>query len=464
MSGRDQTLPIAVVGAGFSGTMAAIHLLRMTDRRPILLYDRSSSFAKGIAYSTTEPTHLLNVRSANMSAYPDDPEHFSRWIDANHGDDDEVARTPVGIFVSRKLYGRYLTQILHDVIKQKDGAVRLRLVPDEIVDLAPMQDGYRLKLAGGLTQEVAGIVLAVGNLLREASDDLVISNPWSSGFWNRLTSSSPVIVMGTGLTMVDVAMQLKANRFSGPIIAISRRGLLPQTHALTSPWPRPSLDEAGKTSSVVSLLHCLRQEERAAREKGLAWQSVVDSIRPVTTALWQSLSIVEQQRFLRHARPWWDVHRHRMAPPVAKAVHDMLAGGYLDVRPGRIVSLQPMNHHIAVEYRPRGKVQVERIIAQRVIDATGAIGASEAQDPLLKSLIDQGLARLDQHSMGLEVTENLETIDRQGQIAPGLWALGPIVRGVFWECTSVPDIRSQAVKVATRIAATMADAKVRASS
>src|SRR3954469_12254783 len=140
MSELDGALrPIAVIGAGFSGTMAAIQLLRRTDRRPILLCERASSFARGVAYSTTEPAHLLNVRSANMSAYPDDPDHFNRWIDERRPHGEGVARTPVGTFVSRALYGSYLTSILRGAINETDGAVRLRIVPDEVVDLTPIE-------------------------------------------------------------------------------------------------------------------------------------------------------------------------------------------------------------------------------------------------------------------------------------------------------------------------------------
>jgi uncharacterized NAD(P)/FAD-binding protein YdhS len=146
------------------------------------------------------------------------------------------------------------------------------------------------------------------------------------------------------------------------------------------------------------------------------------------------------------------VHRHRMAPPVAEAIRDMLAAGYLDVRPGRVLSIQTGRDEVAVDYRPRGANRTEQIVAQRVIDATGTVAVSEAHDPLLKSLMAQGLVRLDQHRLGLEVTGGLEIIDHAGRVAPGLWALGPIVRGVFWECTSVPDIRSQAVRVAARTA------------
>jgi uncharacterized NAD(P)/FAD-binding protein YdhS len=342
------------------------------------------------------------------------------------------------------------------VICETDGAVRLRLIPDEVVGLDADRQGYRLTLAGGLAYEVAGAVLAVGNFLR-GTDAPLVSSPWTSCFWDGLTSRAPVVIMGTGLTMVDVAMQLRARGFPGPIIAISRRGLLPSAHTATAPWPRPQLDNPGRHPSVAGLLHKLRQEVRKAHQSEVSWHSVIDSIRPITADLWRGLPSAEQRRFLRHARPWWDIHRHRMAPPVADAVQAMLADGYLDLRPGRILSLARAEDHVVLSYRPRGTSRTEEIVAQRVIDATGVVPASESQDPLLQSLMEQDLVRLDDHRLGLDVTSNLEVKDRFGRVTPGLWALGPIVRGVFWECTSVPDIRSQAVRVAARITETMRD-------
>lgn len=91
----------------------------------------------------------------------------------------------------------------------------------------------------------------------------------------------------------------------------------------------------------------------------------------------------------------------------------------------------------------------ETIDVQRVIYATGAGAAS---DGFVAGLIDAGLARTDQHGMGLDVTLSLRVIARDGARDGGLWALGPIMRGVFWECTAVPDIRGQARLIATEIA------------
>jgi uncharacterized NAD(P)/FAD-binding protein YdhS len=455
---RNDTLPIALIGAGFSGTMTALQLLRALPDRPLLLCERSTVFGRGAAYSTEEPVHLLNVRSANMSAFPDQPDHFARWLDREieAAPAGEIGRhvqdTSIGTFVSRTLYGRYLTTLVRESIGDNDGARRLRLIPDEVVDLAPEGDGYRLVLAGGRTHPVAGAVLAMGNLLADpGSSGRYIESPWGTALTRGLVPGKPVIVVGTGLTMVDVTMQLWASGFAGPVIAISRRGLLPQSHVMSAPWPVPTLD-AAQVRSLSRLMRRVRREVAAARRQGIAWQNVIDSFRPITSQVWQGLPEAEQRRFLRHARPWWDVHRHRMAPPVAQQLRGLVQQGYLGIRAGRITAVEVAEDRAIVTYQPRGGGAIATIEAQRVINATGATPAGEVRSPLLQGLLDRGLVRVDRHGLGLEVTDDLQALGASGKLTPRLWALGPISRGVFWECTAVPDIRRQALDLSDRVA------------
>jgi uncharacterized NAD(P)/FAD-binding protein YdhS len=279
-------------------------------------------FARGVAYGTPSPAHLLNVRSANMSAFPDEPAHFADWLRAS-GDaipPGHVRETGAGTFVSRDLYGRYLSSLLGASIREGDGAHRLTLVGDEAVDLEPCAGGYRLVLAGGRSHRVSHAVLATGNLSpAEAGDRTWVSDPWAFDFTADLEPGLPVVVLGTGLTMVDVATQLRASGFAGPVIAVSRRGLLPRPHVATAPGPAPALT-GRERASVRALLRRIRGEVAEAAENGVVWQSVIDSLRPLTARLWQDLPAPEQARFLRHLRPWWDVHRHRTAPPVAQEI------------------------------------------------------------------------------------------------------------------------------------------------
>ncbi len=398
-----------------------------------------------------------------MSAYPDQPMHFVDWLQRislqlpDKELDRQIHDTPSGTFVSRDLYGRYLTSLLRDTLGEDHGALRLRIIPDEVVDLEPAGQGYRLRLAGGRRHAVAGAVLAAGHLLQaESGRGAYIANPWSAAVTHDLDPNRPVVILGTGLSMVDLTIQLWASGIPGPVIALSRRGLLPHSHVLAASWPRPDLSWT-EERSLAHLLRRLRAEVARAQAQRLTWQSVVDSLRPITTQVWQSLPPAEQRRFLRHARPWWDVHRHRMAPPIAQQITGLVRQGYLQARAGHLTGIEADGQRVWIRYHPRGGGEPVSLEAQRVIDARGATPVGEAQDPLATRLIERGLVRVDRHQLGLDVTPALQAINRSGAVTPGLWALGPLVRGVFWECTAVPDIRVQAVQLAERLGETLGD-------
>ena len=446
--------PVAVIGAGFSGTMAALHLLPRLGQRAILLCERGERFGRGVAYGTDDAWHLLNVRAANMSAFPDQPHHFLEWLAAQGARSaGESHETPAGTFVSRRLYGDYLTQLLNGAVTGREGATRLILVPDEAVDLVPEHGGYRLVLAGGVTHHVDAAVLALGNLPpEEPAGTLHVADPWTTPFTGGLRDGEPVVVIGTGLTMVDVALHLRHAGFGGPVVAISRRGLHPRSHVATTPWPMRALTEAERRSPA-RLLRRLRREAVAADGASASWHGVVDALRPMVSEIWRGFPVERQQSFLRHARPWWDVHRHRMAPPVSEAFHAMIASGWLTIHAGHVEAITEGSDTATVSFRPRGTGRSVAIPAQRVINASGSTAPDQSCLALVGRLFERGLVRTDRHGLGLDQTDDLALVGANGTPTPRLWALGPLGTGSFWECVAVPDIRQQAARLAADIAA-----------
>jgi uncharacterized NAD(P)/FAD-binding protein YdhS len=449
--------PIAVIGAGFSGTIATLHLLRrLPADQPVLLCERAPEFGRGVAYATGDMDHLLNVRAANMSALADEPLHFQDWIQdrvASGRVVDGLHKTSAGLFASRGLYGQYLRSILDHVMRETAGHARLRLLPDEVIDIAPGEGSeYTLICASGQKLAAAGVVLAVGNLPAEEGNDPRICNyAWSEKARAKLTSGLPVLIVGTGLTMVDIAISLRRHDFKDGIVALSRGGLLPNRHAVSKPWPTPEITRAEETS-LAALTALVRREIRAAAAQGVDWRAVIDSMRPVTAHLWKAMPLAERQRFLRHVRRYWDVHRHRMAPPHADLIDAMIADGSLTVVAGRIRGMESGPDSVRVTYAARDGGSERSIDVQRVILASGLEHMSRTRDPLLQRLLDRGLIRMDSQGMGIDVTDDLAVLQSDGTPAAKIWALGPIVRGVFWECIAVPDIRDQAGQVAASVA------------
>ena len=447
--------PIAVIGAGFSGTIATLHLLRLLPAdQPVLLCERAPEFARGVAYATGESGHLLNVRATNMSALADDPEHFANWLKRRPTGGESLHSTDSGLFASRGLYGEYLRDILDFAMRESAARAQLRLMPGDVTDVQPApRGGFELVIAGAEAVEVAGIVLAVGNLPpEEHPNPRVCANPWDEKALDGLSGDAPVLIVGTGLTMADLAISLRRRGFAGKIIAISRGGLLPARHAAVTPWPTPHFTLA-EEESLPLLMARLRDEVFAAAQQGVGWRGVIDSLRPITAGLWRRLPLAERRRFLRHARRYWDVHRHRMAPPNADLIESWMREGSLEVVSGRISAVVPGAAAVDVHYTPRGGGAETTVSVQRVIMASGVEHISRSRDPLMARLLDQGLIRVDQQGLGLDVTDELNVVRADGSASDRIWALGPIVRGVFWECVAVPDIRVQASHVAASVVA-----------
>lgn len=438
----SQRPTVAVIGAGFSGLLTALHLAADPDGPTVRLIERAKAFGRGAAYSTGNPDHLLNVRVANMSAYPDDPEHFTRWLARHEG------WSSHGGFVTRGVYGDYLQDLLREALETTE-AGRLLLEQDEAVDVQRSGEGWRVRLALGREIEASAVVLALG-VLRPAppamADEALLTSPRYIGDpWDPKAkldeAAADVLLLGTGLTMIDAAVSLwrPGRRFW----AISRRGLTPRPHA-------PTTEHAAGIAPLGSPRELLAAV-RAASEDG-RWREAIDSLRPHVQSVWLGWSQAQRQSFLRHLRPWWDVHRHRLAPSVARRVGLMMRGRELVVRAGEVTGLTLTRDNVEVAWRPRGGDMTRRLGVSAVVNCAGLLGDLErASEPLLQRLLARGHIRPDPCRLGAEVDIGSRLIGAGGRAEPGLFAVGPLTRGAFWEITSVPDIRNQAAGAAQTI-------------
>ena len=391
-----------------------------------------------MAYSTTEAVHLLNVRAEGMSAIAEDPGHFVRRFAEAGGD----ARG----FAERRLFGRYLRELLDEAKPEIAQATAVA---------AHRADGmWHVNLDDGRTIDSQALVLALGNQepdrLRSFADagPHYLNNPWGdvarAVVRDVAASGGSALIVGTGLTMVDLALSLDAAGHRGRVVALSRRGQIPRGHADFEPAPVELADVP--QGHVARLWRWLRQ-----RSAVVGWRAAVDSLRPHSHALWQGLDQDQQRRFMRHARPWWDVHRHRIAPQVAGTVHAMIADGRLGIVAGRITAAHPAENGVDVEYRRRGSDRTTTEHFDYVFNCTGPLHSmAHTRDPLLRGLLDSGAAEPDHLGIGL-------TVDEHSRAGERLWALGPLTKGRYWEIIAVPDIRGQAAAVADDIARELAE-------
>jgi uncharacterized NAD(P)/FAD-binding protein YdhS len=190
-----------------------------------------------------------------------------------------------------------------------------------------------------------------------------------------------------------------------------------------------------------------------SRSAQIGWRAAVYELRTVTQALWGAASLDERRRFLRHLRPWWDVHRHKLAPAVGATIEAMQAAGRLSIAAGRLVSVEAEGGRAAVRFRARGKDEVETLRVARIVNCTGPeADVARAGEPLLTALLDSGRIRADVLRVGIDVDQDCRTIDAGGRASATLYAIGPVTKGTFWESVAVPDIRGQAERIAALIA------------
>ena len=453
---------VVVLGGGFAGTLTAIQLLRpgvcSIPSLRIALVEESGDFGPGIAYGRGAGDGLLNVGAANMGAFPDAPGDFLRWAQERSGEP-----IPGSAFLPRRLYGDYIEDLLRQAREESPHA--LVSIAGRAVDVAPLPDGTLSVALGGDRFLYAGkVVLAVGNFsppppsgdeAAACADPRYLANPWCPETVERLAEPGDVLIVGTGLTCLDYLCVLSRRKAGGTIHVLSRRGLFPLAHPPASvPFKNEGSLEPG---TLRELLRAVRRKIKA----GAFWRDVIDSLRPQSQALWQYLSVADRRRFLRHLRPYWDTARHR-APAESIALKDRLeAEGLLVCHKGRIASIEAgKDGGLDVTYHPRGTPKGEaRLLRVRyVANGTGvATDCLRTGDPLVRNLLDRGLARPDALRLGFAADPGgrllpaREPVRSDSEFDHEIFALGSIRRGSLWETTAVRELRQQAAEIAARI-------------
>ena len=444
---------VAIIGGGFSGAMTAVNLARLA-KRPlrITIINGQRPLGRGVAYGTRRMEHLLNVAARNMSAFPDLPDHFLQWLRTRSEFDNMPDRDLREKFIPRMLYGDYLRSLVHHHLQGADGmtTITAEFVEGEATDIEP--DGTIL-LAGGARIAADRIVLACGN---EAPAELPgaetlqqhpawIGNPWLP-FEPRLPAHGGIlIVLGTGLTTVDAVLTVRALGWPGTIHAVSRHGWLPHAHFRGieySEFPPAGVDLA--ELGLKKLIELIEEHCARLRELGANPAIIVDKMRAHTQRVWQKLSLDDRMTFARSWAARWNVQRHRIAPEIHAQVASAELTGQLQVHAASIERVAESGSQVQV-HLSTGKT----LAGDLVLNATGPQSRfSATRSTLLQNLLRRGLITSDDMDMGARIDADHTAINREGDRSPLLLALGPLLKGTFWETIAVPELRGQARRVA----------------
>jgi uncharacterized NAD(P)/FAD-binding protein YdhS len=449
---------IVIVGAGFSGTALAINLLRHAgEPLCVHLIDREQ-IARGVAYARRPFPYLLNVPAARMSATSADPEEFLRFAQRR------LPQAQAADFLPRELYGDYLAVTLAEAEREAAITVRLERLFGSVIaiDRPARSDTRRVHLADGRAIEADEVVLALGNpppadlaaAAGLAGSARYVSDPWAAP--PQLRSGETVLILGSGLTMADVvAAGVSGTR--GPVAfhALSRRGLLPPAQSGFAPAASAASAAALLRSAALSVRELFAAARRLAREteaRGGDWREAITILRTHAPQLWQSLGHGERRRFLRHVRPYWDIHRHRLPEANWSRLQELRRTGALTLHAGRLVHLERAGRRVRALYKARGTTTTRALVVDRVINCTGPdYDVRRSSERLVRALLAQGIASADPLGLGLSTDARGALRGRDGRVAGDLFYLGPMLRAAHWETTAVTELRDYAAQLARHL-------------
>lgn len=453
---------VLIVGGGLSGTMLAVQLLRLPGKRQILVIEPRQELGRGEAYSAVELGHTLNGNAARMSVDPDNADDLTQWLTAYIADggwhESDQQHVPISeLFPPRGIFGLYAQQRLAEA--KALSASTVEHVRAEVVDLEVDEHSTLLTLSDGQQLRGTFAVLATGMFPAARTPQTESSglnaaavDPWDVQAMTQLDPQATVLIIGSGLTMVDAVVSLEQAGHRGPIEIFSRHGLLPHVRRQPPAW----VDFLGEDHSLLSprqLLREVRRQCKLALEQGIDWQAPLDTVRAHIGRLWSQASEAEKRQFVRHIRPWWESHHHRSPPLSAELVARLHGEGRLRIRAASYKGLVPSQGDVTIRLRPRGEQAIVQVSGAALINSSGIeYDWRRVARPLPRQLLKRGLIQPGPLALGIAADVSGAVLDANGQVSPRLFAMGPPLRGMWWESTAVTDVAIQAKALAARLA------------
>jgi uncharacterized NAD(P)/FAD-binding protein YdhS len=449
------TKRIAIIGAGFSGISLAINLQNQTQiPLEIFLLGTPENFTLGAAYSTTNASHVLNVPAKDMSMFADQPNHFVSWL-TQHPETqlylEESDHLPTQ-FIPRLVYGQYMQSQIAIAKTKINTKAQIHLIPKCVNSLIETNNQIQLTADDEEHYQTDFAILATGNSAPKnpfphITNKLYLPNPWNYPQVETIPNNANVLIIGTGLTMIDVCLTLQDQNHTGKIFAFSPRGLMPKTHSETPITPY-NLSLKSLPNTTLERLKLFRKIIAELKD----WRSLMDGCRPIVQQLWTSLPDKEKIIFIRHCIPYWDTHRHRIAPKIAKRLQTLKENHQLSIHKGLITDLQEEGDEFIATVKPKNNSKSYQIDIQAVVNCCGPhANPKMVNTPLYSQLFSSGIVKEDSMKMGFAIDENNACLNEKEVASKRLFAMGPICKGTLWETIAIPDLNSQSLAIAKTI-------------
>ncbi|HET8572865.1 MAG TPA: FAD/NAD(P)-binding protein [Edaphocola sp.] len=452
---------IGIIGGGFTGTMTAVQLVdQATEPCEIILINEKETLNKGIAFSPYSGRHLLNVIAGKMSAYPDQPDHFLDWVMQRDDFKEKDRMLIANAFLPRQLYGTYLCSIWEETKALAEAKhINLAVVDSFVSDLDLSDDAVSLWLDNGRELNVEHCVIATGNHIPRnpgiRNMDFYHSpnyfrNPWTAESVKNTRDHFPVLIIGNGLTMVDTVLGLSEQDFKGEIYSISPNGFNILPHRHNGLKYSKLIEELTDGLTLFELVKLVNRHIKAVRAYGVSAEPVIDSLRPRTQKIWQSLPDSEKALFMARLRHLWGVARHRIPLHSHDRIQQLRIDGRLHINSGKIIDMEESEGLINVEYFDRSDNEMKTIKVSRVINCTGPeTDLMRLDQSFLKHCFLKGILKQDKFRLGIITdTVSFQVINAAGQPHTNLFTIGANLKGELWESTAVNELREQAKKLA----------------
>ncbi|ANF86885.1 pyridine nucleotide-disulfide oxidoreductase [Pseudomonas antarctica] len=452
---------VLIIGGGLSGTMLAVQLLRLPGQRHILVIEPRAELGRGEAYSAVELGHTLNGNAARMSVDPDNADDLTQWLTGylDAGGWPQAHQQPVPIselFPPRGIFGVYAQQRLAEA--KALSASTVEHIRAEVVDLIVDETSTRLTLDNGQQLRGAYAVLATGMFpaartpqTESSGVNAAAVDPWDVQAMTRIDPQSTVLIIGSGLTMVDAVVSLEQAGHRGPIEIFSRHGLLPHVRRQPPSW-EDFLAADPSLRSPRQLLREVRRQCRIAQAQGIDWQAPLDTVRAHIGRLWSQAGEREKRQFVRHVRPWWESHHHRSPPLSAQLVARLQEEGRLRIQAASFKGLVASDDAVTINVRRRGEQVVTQVAGAALINSSGIeYDWRRVARPLPQQLLKRGLIQPGPLALGIAADVSGAVVDAEGKVSQRLFAMGPPLRGMWWESTAVTDVAIQAKALAARL-------------
>lgn len=451
---------IGIIGAGFSGTMTAVNLIKNTvEPIEIIMVNEKKTLHKGIAFEPYSKQQLLNVTTSKMSAFHDDKEHFLNWTMQHDNYANKDRNIIADSFLPRYLYGQYLEDIWEESTKSEQAKmVTITNIDGLVTDLDVTDADATMTISDGSRITVDACIITSGNNTpgnpKIKNDKFYYSsnyfqNPWGRDAVSNITSNKPILIVGNGLTMVDTVLGLRECGFENEIYSISPNGFNILPHRHNGFVYTKLIDELKPDASFLDIVKLFNKHIKLIREFGLSAEPVVDSLRPHTQKIWQRLTPREKKIFITRFRNLWGVARHRIPLHIYDKLQKQRIDDKLNIRAGKLIDIKEENGIVEVEYFNKKTQRSEFLEVSRVINCTGPeTDLERLKGNFLNNCLQKGIVVQDEFKLGLNAdSETYQVLNKNGDQIKNLFTIGSSLRGMLWESTAVNELRQQAEKL-----------------